>query len=252
MFEIKTRRRQPQQWNPSAIGFRNSLRGRLRRIQAIAFALAIGATMTSLPEARAQNMIFATGLEGGPITDAEWKLLPEYCIDTQGFKYGKNGSPNTAKWVALLGETFWALHHYCLGIVKFNRSQKFGIPGVIQRGFLSSALGEFTYVVEHMPENYILAPEILTYVGRTHLLLNEPKLADAAFARARQMKPDYWPAYSWWASYLAAHGEPDKARTIAQEGLVNSPNSRTLQLILADLDSKKGPIKSQQPGGRDK
>jgi hypothetical protein len=179
-------------------------------------------------------------------------MVPEYCIDTQGFKYGKDGSPNSAKWVGLLGETFWALHHYCLGIVKFNRSQKFGLPGVIQRGFLSSSLGEFKYVVEHMPENYILAPEILTYVGRTHLLLNEPKLADTAFARARQLKPNYWPAYSWWAAYLAAHGEPDRARAVAQEGLANSPSSRTLQLILADIDSKKPRIKTEQRSGRDK
>ena len=188
----------------------------------------------------AQNYIFEGGLEGGPITAAEWKMLPEYCIDTQGFKYGKGGSPNSAKWEALLGETFWHLHHYCLAIVKFNRAQRFGTPGVERRGQLASALGDFQYVLSHMPPGYVLAPEILTYVGRAFLLLGQPREAQDAFGRAQAAKPDYWPAYSWWASYLGSHGEPDKAKAVAKEGLSHAPNSKTLQLILSDLQSREG------------
>ncbi len=189
--------------------------------------------------ADAQNYIFENGLEGGPITASEWQMLPEYCIDTQGYKYGRGGSPNSAKWEALLGQTFWDLHHYCLAIVKFNRAQRFGTPGVLQRGQLTSALGDFQYVVDRMPPNYVLAPEILTYVGRTLLLLNQPKDAEEAFARAQAAKPSYWPAYSWWAGYLASHGQPEKAKAVAKEGLSHAPNSRTLQLIISDLNSKQ-------------
>src|SRR5579864_6167854 len=46
-------------------------------------------------------------------TPDEWRLLPIYCPDTQGFKYGAHQGPNAEKWVAMMGETFWALHHYC-------------------------------------------------------------------------------------------------------------------------------------------
>lgn len=190
--------------------------------------------------ANAQNYIFENGLEGGPITASEWKMLPEYCIDTQGYKYGKGGSPNSAKWEALLGSTFWSLHHYCLAIVKFNRAQRFGTPGVQRRGQLASALGDFQYVIGHMPPAYVLAPEIFTYVGRTLLLLGQPKEAEEAFAKARAAKPDYWPAYSWWASFLASHGQPEKAKAVAKEGLSHAPNSKTLQLILSDLQSREG------------
>jgi hypothetical protein len=195
----------------------------------------ISAAAIALP-ANAQH--FENGLAGGKITSAEWQMLPEYCIDTQGFKYGKGQSPNSQKWVSILGDTFWALHHYCLAIVKFNRAQRFGTSPMIQRGFAHSSIPDFQYVIDHMPEKYILAPEILTYMGRAHLLLNDTKRADEAFAHARMAKPNYWPAYSWWASYLAAHGQPDKARTIAAEGLIHAPESRALQLILADLNSK--------------
>lgn len=224
----------------------------LRYSKAYAWLLGISLALAFSAGVRAQNYIFESGLEGGPITAAEWKMLPEYCIDTQGFKYGRGGSPNSAKWESLLGPTFWDLHHYCLAIVKFNRAQRFGTPGVLRRGQLTSALGDFQYVVGHMPPAYVLAPEVLTYVGRTLLLLDQPKAAEEAFTRAQAAKPNYWPAYSWWASYLAAHGEPGRARTIAQRGLANSPNSRTLQLILADLDSKRRGNKDGQRGGPDR
>ncbi len=174
-------------------------------------------------------------------TPSELALLPEYCPDTQQFtKYGLGQSPNSAKWVGLMGETFWALHHYCWGILKFNRSQLRAYPGVIRYGLQTSALGEFAFVTRSMPEDYVLAPEIYTYIGRTHLLQHHPMEADAAFAQARRLKPDYWPAYSWWATYLANHGQRDKAREIVTEGLKHSPNAKTLQLILKDLDSAGG------------
>jgi tetratricopeptide (TPR) repeat protein len=136
-----------------------------------------------------------------------------------------------------MGETFWALHHYCWGILKFTRSQMNAYPGVIRYGLQTSALGEFAFVVRTMPEDYVLAPEIYTYIGRTHLLQKHPMNADEAFAHARRLKPDYWPAYSWWATYLADHGQRDKAREIVAEGLKYSPDTKTLQLIAEDLDS---------------
>ena len=63
--------------------------------------------------------------------------------------------------------------------------------------------------------------------------------AAAAFAAARRAKPEYWPAYSWWASYLVDHGKTKEARELANEGLKHAPQSRTLRLILEGLDSKE-------------
>ena len=208
--------------------------GLLRRVPI--WLVALLPAISALP-AWAQGYIFENNLRGGPITDAEWKTLPEYCIDTQGFKYGREGSPNSANWVALLGETFWHLHHYCLGIVEFNRAQRLTYGAADRRGFEDSALGDFKYVVERMPENYVLAPEILTYLGRTYLLLGAVEKADSAFASARKAKPDYWPAYTWWANYLRSHGEKGKARAIVDMGLANDPGSRTLQSIKRELDA---------------
>lgn len=168
---------------------------------------------------------------------SEWALLPSYCPDTQGFgKYGMN-SPNASKWVATLGETFWALHHYCFGILKFERAQRRDYSSVTRQGLLTSALGEFQFVIRVMPEDYVLAPEIYTYVGRTYLLKEEPLQAESAFAKARAVKPDYWPAYSWLALWLGHHGQRDRARQIVDEGLAHAPGSRTLERIKRELGS---------------
>jgi hypothetical protein len=206
---------------------RSTARGIAAILLMLAMATALTPASAKLPEP-----------ESWP-TDEEWRLLPAYCPDTQGFKYGRDGSPNAPKWVAMMGPTFWALHHYCFGILKFSRSQMLGYPPVIRSGLRRSALGEFQFVIRTMPADYILAPEIYTYVGRTHLLMNEPDAANEAFARARSLKPDYWPAYSWLASYLANHGQKEQARALVASGLEHAPNSRTLQLIMGELTGKE-------------
>jgi tetratricopeptide (TPR) repeat protein len=191
-----------------------------------------------VPPAPAQNYIFENGLFGGRITEAEWKTLPTYCIDTQGFKYGRGSSPNAAKWEALLGDMFWNLHHYCLGIVEFNRAQRHFFSSTDRTGLADSAVADFQYVVRQMPTGYVLAPEIYTYLGRALLLLSKEVDAGKAFEAARLAKPDYWPAYSWWASYLADHGKVDEARAIVISGLEHAPNSQTLQDLRDRLTSK--------------
>src|SRR5690242_17481207 len=106
---------------------------------AVICAISIVALVTSVSPLAAAKLPSPIDLTP---TKEEWPLLPEYCPDTQGFKYSHN-SPNAPKWVALMGETFWALHHYCYGILKFMRGQKPGYPPEIRSGLLSSALGEF-------------------------------------------------------------------------------------------------------------
>lgn len=192
------------------------------------------------PAAWGQDYVFENGLQGGKITPGEWKMLPVYCIDTQGYKYGRGQSPNAEKWVALMGDTFWHLHHYCLGIVQFNRAQREMYPPELRKGFLNQALGNFQYVIDRMPEHYVLAPEIYTYTGRADLLLGDSRQANEAFANARALKPDYWPAYSWWASYLGDHGHVEDGRKIVADGLAHSPQSRTLQMLKQSLDAKRG------------
>lgn len=175
------------------------------------------------------------------VTDTELALLPRYCPDTQGFKYGDasyNTSPNAAKWVAMMGKGFWHIHHHCWALIKLRRADRLTTPTVQKRGLRESALADFWYVVKNTPTDFVLLPEIFTWIGRTELLLERPMNAADAFIKAQTSKPDYWPAYSHWAEALFAKGAKADAMKVVKDGLQYSPNSKPLLELFAQLGGK--------------
>jgi tetratricopeptide (TPR) repeat protein len=173
----------------------------------------------------------ATANKPGNITEAEMKLLPRYCLDTMGFKYGDayyNTSPRAGYWVSLMGKDFWAMHHYCWAQINMNRARKAGLPAQTRMGLWEEAFGDYLYVIGNSSPDFIMLPEIYTRVGQVELLRAHPDKANEAFARARQLKPDYWPAYSHWAEYLIKIGRRPEALKIVTAGLQHSPGTKVL------------------------
>jgi tetratricopeptide (TPR) repeat protein len=180
------------------------------------------------------------------VTDAELALLPKYCPDTMGFHYGDaswNTSPNAGRWVAIMGPGFWHVHHYCWALIKLRRADRAGVPDQQREGHRQSALTDLVYVMNNVKGDFVLAPEILTWIGRTELSLRRPNQAEEAFAKAREIKPDYWPAYSHWAEYLKSAGRRSDALEIVKAGLQQAPSARTLQEIYLSLGGKAGDFK---------
>lgn len=168
-----------------------------------------------------------------PATDAERAVLPVYCKDTMGFAgYGdqySNASPLAKAWVAKMGQTFWAMHHYCVGLVKRNRGLRAGVPPAERKYLMESAISEYYYVLNNLKDpDFILLPEIYTRIGEAQLVISNPGAADKAFARARAIKPDYWPAYSQWAEYLMQIGKQAEAKQLVKAGLEQAPQARML------------------------
>lgn len=165
------------------------------------------------------------------ITEEEMKLIPRYCPDTQGFKYGdaySNTSPNAGKWVGMMGKGFWALHHYCWALINLQRASRHNLTAQARQGILESVVDDAMYVVRNTPPDFILLPEILTRIGDAELRLAHPDRADKAFAHARELKPDYWPAYSHWAEFLMTAGRRPEALKIVGSGLGHSPEAKVL------------------------
>jgi tetratricopeptide (TPR) repeat protein len=165
------------------------------------------------------------------ITDGELALLPEYCQDVQAIRYGNasyNPSPRAAHWVGLMGESFWALHHYCWGLIHVRRALQPGVPPVQRTGMITSAIGDYGYVIQNSPRDFILAPEIFLRIGEAQLLLGSTAGAADAFRTARELKPDYWPAYTRWIDTLLKTNQKAEAKTLAAEGLRYAPNAKEL------------------------
>ena len=183
----------------------------------------------------------ATGaLAGKPdnISESEMALIPPYCADANTFRYGDattNTSPNAPKWVGMMGPGFWHIHHYCWALINLNRVQKAGVPATIQSFTREDALSDMNYVIRNTDASFVILPEIYTKMGEIYLQLKKPRDAEVAYAKAWQLRPDYWPPYAQWASFLAQSGQKARAREIAEEGLRNAPSSRTLRMLVRDL-----------------
>ncbi len=174
-----------------------------------------------------------TAIAGKPddITESEMQLLPRYCADTMGFKYGdaySNTSPRAAHWVALMGKDFWAMHHYCWAQINMGRSMRAGVSAQTRKGLWESARGDYMYVIKQAAQNFVMLPELYTRLGEVELLLAKPDRANLAFAKARILKPDYWPAYSKWADFLIKIGKRAEALKIVSLGLEQSPDAKVL------------------------
>lgn len=177
-------------------------------------------------------LVWSSNALAFPATDTELALVPGYCKDTQGFGYGDattNTSPKAGHWVSLMGKTFWHMHHYCRGLIKRNRAMKAGMPFSHRRDLIRSALGEYEYVLANNKDaDFILLPEIYTRVGEANVLIGDASAAEQAFAKARQLKPDYWPAYSHWAEYLIQKGKRAEAKQLVKSGLEQTPTAKVL------------------------
>lgn len=179
------------------------------------------------------------------ITESEMKLIPAYCPDTQGFGYGdafSNTSPRAPHWVGLMGKGFWHMHHYCWARINMNRAQRAGVPNQAKKGLWESALKDYQYVINHVSNDFVLLPEIYTRQGEVELLLGQSNHAQESFSRARQLKPDYWPAYSNWAEFLIKAGKRAEALKVVSAGLEYSPNAKVLLELFKTLGGKPSDI----------
>ena len=172
------------------------------------------------------------------VTDGEVALLPAYCPDTMGFKYGDqyfNTSPKAAYWVSLMGQGFWAVHHYCWGLANLRRAKSISTRSPLRVGTLEGVRADFVYVFENTKPSFVLLPEIYTRMGEVELLLGNFGGAQEAYGRARQLKPDYWPAYSEWAEFMIKANQKAGAKQLIETGLSFAPDSRTLADLYRSL-----------------
>lgn len=182
----------------------------------------------------------------GPYDPRELALLPRYCYFTQVFRQiapGGNDKQEIEAWYAALGDTYHHLHHYCWGLMKTNRAVLLARDRRVRDFFLHDALGEYEYVIDRSPANFVLLPEMLTKRGENLLLLGRAPLAILDLERAVEIKPDYWPAHAKLADHYKAIGDAHKARLQLEAGLKAAPGTGALTRRLAELGTAENRAK---------
>lgn len=180
------------------------------------------------------------------VTDEEMALIPTYCPYTQSWgQYLK--SPTSKQWAARIGSRpFSAIHHYCWGQIKQQRALRSGTPELQRKFLLEGARNDYDFVATNSPHDFILLPEIYTRIGEVELHLSQFRNAERAFAHARKLKRDYWPAYSHWAEHLIQTGKTADAKSLVETGLKYSPDSRVLRAQSRLLESGQGPAGKEE------
>jgi tetratricopeptide (TPR) repeat protein len=94
-------------------------------------------------------------------------------------------------------------------------------------------------VIQRVPPDFKLLPEILTKKGENLIRLDRSAQGIIELERAIALKADYWPSYAAISDYYKSAGEPAKARKWLEDGLSASPDTRALTRRLAELDAQQ-------------
>lgn len=184
------------------------------------------------------------------VTAGEMARLPDYCEDVQGFRYGDayhNTSPRAPHWVAVMGQTFWALHHYCWALIYIHRNQQAHLNQQQRADLMRRAIADIRYVIGHAKPDFILLPELYLRIGECQVNLKDYSAAEAAFRESRQVKPDYWPPYVRWADVLVLLGKRQEARELLEQALRLMPAERALFAPYQKLGGKPGSFVASLP-----
>ena len=184
------------------------------------------------------------------VTDGELALLPPFCYDTMNMRYGSsayNPSPRAAHWVSLMGQSFWAMHHYCWAKINQRRIFAPGTDPKFRIGLLSGVVGDFGYVIKNSPPDFIMLPEIYSSLGEVELLRKNPAAANDHFSTARKLKPSYPPPYQMWSEYLVSIGKKDEAKAHLKTGLEHNSAAVSLQALYKKLGGDPSTIVPVDP-----
>jgi tetratricopeptide (TPR) repeat protein len=170
----------------------------------------------------------------------ELAMLPRYCMYTQPYRARVPGSPEEVKrWTLVMGPNFNDIHHYCWGLMYTNRAVNLARSERMRTHYLGRSIAEFDYVIQRVPPDFKLLPEILTRKGENLIRLDKGTQGISEFERAIALKPDYWPPYAAISDYYMKIGNLAKARVWLEQGLSVTPDVKALKRRMAEIDGAK-------------
>lgn len=178
------------------------------------------------------------------LSGEERALLPPYCRYTQGgvvgFENPSYPSPTAKYWVGVFGgqgvsANFWFMHHYCYALIHMMRAQRPRLSEMAYRGTWMEVIGEIDFILNRVPPDFLLLPEMMLNRGRALVRLKKFDAAMESFEKAVEAKPDYWPPYAEIAEIHVQRGDKAKAVDALRSGLAASPGAEALRKRLSDL-----------------
>jgi len=165
----------------------------------------------------------------------EIKLLPNFCTVKYREHHGDGAALSEGR--ALMGPQFDNVHHYCNGLNFLNhyyRSQ-----GHDAATYLSLAINEFTYMVDHPKPNSPIGAQILLQRGIAYSIAKRYPEAINDLQRAVTLNPKLTQTYITLADNFEKIKARDKALEVVSEGLRQIPDSKVLKRRYDELGGKQ-------------
>lgn len=169
------------------------------------------------------------------MTEPEVKQLPNYCMVKSREMKGDKGA--RSEGMALMGPQYSNVHHYCFGLNYLNRYYR-NIGSRDAGSYLSFAITELTYMVEHMVPNSSIGAEIFLNRGIAYSLAKNDVKAMSDLQSALSLDPKLARAYIALADQFAKLENRDKALDVVTEGLRYLPDNRALKRRYDELGGK--------------
>jgi tetratricopeptide (TPR) repeat protein len=209
------------------------------RLAFLSLALLLGAALTAPAHATGR---YSRGQLAG---------LPPYCADSElSNDYVRFGA-RWQYWTSLMGENFNRIHHYCQGLIFLREARRKPAGSQGQVIELRRAIDDFNFILnisdQRVMRAFPLWPEMLIRRGEAAVMLGDWALATQSYDQARQVKPDYWPAYLDWAKVLVGLKLTTQARELIKSGLLIDPSVEPMRQAYAKLGGSLKDIPSEPP-----
>jgi tetratricopeptide (TPR) repeat protein len=160
-------------------------------------------------------------------TKTEWMLWPEYCrarlygeydlTSKMNFDYPSPSREVVTKWKRQIGDAFIHIHHYCAGLVYFDRGKLHSEPKE-KAYWLNRAKDETRYTYDRTsPENPMYARMAVT-LARIYNELNRPNKSKEYIEKAMALHPEYDGSYIYVAMVHRKNGHQSKALEVLKQG----------------------------------
>lgn len=169
-----------------------------------------------------------------PVKDVtELALLPQYCKGTQLIREISKDPIPIKQYVAMYGHAFTHLHHYCWALNTENKALK--MRGEARQSKLRDTLGDYKYIIDLAPPDFVLLPDIYTSRAQVFFQLKRNVEAVADLNKAIELRPDYSRAYARLSDYYQLTGDTRNAIKILEQGIGNAKNGSNTGLLIRKL-----------------
>jgi len=152
---------------------------------------------------------------------SEVELLPSYCKGTLQIRMISNDPKPFAEYVAIYGDPFNYLHHYCWALNSENNLYKIE-QDYLKKSELISILGNLQYVLDRSPLSFSLLPDIFISKARILFKMDKDTEALGVLFKLSLIKPGYAPTYAQLGDYYQRIGHNNDAIKMYEQGLHNT------------------------------